>query len=457
MAAPSPKWRRVTGATGPVPRPRHGHRVVAIKELMIIFGGGNEGIVDELHVYNTATNQWFIPAVRGDIPPGCAAYGFICDGTRILVFGGMVEYGKYSNDLFELQASRWEWKKLKPKPPKNGPQPCPRLGHTLCLIGNKCYLFGGLANDSEDPKNNIPRILQPKKVEFMKKVRLTTKCKSEEKILVLTLWRAFLLPVRLPAKVEISFNYLEINAINAVDHTQVVIETEKLSHHLKLMSFEDLEQVVSHVTASLKKIFPDSSPGKLLKKNSPELQERIKKITSALDEQTNANQGPCGGYSETYAALCDYNGFPFKEEIQWDVDTIYHSQNTKEFNLLDFSHLDSRDVALSVAALAFNQWFTKLFSKDLRLSPDVIEQVLYVISLSSKLEELVLENAGMKFDAGQKIALALEENFHPVLHTVNLSNNQLEDRGVSALSQQFEKLSKGLKYLNLSRTSLTTK
>ncbi|XP_032893953.1 host cell factor 2 [Amblyraja radiata] len=159
MAAPSPKWRRVTGATGPVPRPRHGHRVVAIKELMIIFGGGNEGIVDELHVYNTATNQWFIPAVRGDIPPGCAAYGFICDGTRILVFGGMVEYGKYSNDLYELQASRWEWKKLKPKPPKNGPQPCPRLGHTLCLVGNKCYLFGGLANDSEDPKNNIPRYL----------------------------------------------------------------------------------------------------------------------------------------------------------------------------------------------------------------------------------------------------------------------------------------------------------
>uniref|UniRef100_UPI00398EE20B host cell factor 1-like isoform X2 n=1 Tax=Pristiophorus japonicus TaxID=55135 RepID=UPI00398EE20B len=106
-----------------------------------------------------ATNQWFIPAVRGDIPPGCAAYGFICDGTRILVFGGMVEYGKYSNDLYELQASRWEWKKLKPKPPKNGAQPCPRLGHTLCLVGNKCYLFGGLANDSEDPKNNIPRYL----------------------------------------------------------------------------------------------------------------------------------------------------------------------------------------------------------------------------------------------------------------------------------------------------------
>uniref|UniRef100_A0A674GD44 Host cell factor 1 n=1 Tax=Taeniopygia guttata TaxID=59729 RepID=A0A674GD44_TAEGU len=155
----TPRWKRVVGWAGPVPRPRHGHRAVAIKELIVVFGGGNEGIVDELHVYNTATNQWFIPAVRGDIPPGCAAYGFVCDGTRLLVFGGMVEYGKYSNDLYELQASRWEWKRLKAKTPKNGPPPCPRLGHSFSLVGNKCYLFGGLANDSEDPKNNIPRYL----------------------------------------------------------------------------------------------------------------------------------------------------------------------------------------------------------------------------------------------------------------------------------------------------------
>ena len=82
-------------------------------------------------IYFSATNQWFVPAVRGDIPPGCAAYGFVCDGTRILVFGGMTEYGKYSNELYELQASRWEWRRLKPKPPKNHPMPCPRLGMSM--------------------------------------------------------------------------------------------------------------------------------------------------------------------------------------------------------------------------------------------------------------------------------------------------------------------------------------
>jgi hypothetical protein len=59
----------------------------------------------------TATNQWFVPATKGDIPPGCAAYGFVVDGTRILVFGGMVEYGKYSNELYELQVSSCDFSK----------------------------------------------------------------------------------------------------------------------------------------------------------------------------------------------------------------------------------------------------------------------------------------------------------------------------------------------------------
>ena len=59
-----PCWKRVVGWTGPVPRPRHGHRAVAIKELMVVFGGGNEGIVDELHVYNTGQFTYTVVVVH---------------------------------------------------------------------------------------------------------------------------------------------------------------------------------------------------------------------------------------------------------------------------------------------------------------------------------------------------------------------------------------------------------
>lgn len=32
-------------------------------------------------------------------------------------------------------------------------------GHSFSLWMNKVFLFGGLANDSDDPKNNIPRFV----------------------------------------------------------------------------------------------------------------------------------------------------------------------------------------------------------------------------------------------------------------------------------------------------------
>ncbi|XP_070143746.1 host cell factor-like [Drosophila kikkawai] len=108
----------------------------------------------------SVTNQWYVPVLKGDVPNGCAAYGFVVEGTRMFVFGGMIEYGKYSNDLYELQATKWEWRKMYPESPDGGGMsPCPRLGHSYTMVGDKIFLFGGLANESDDPKNNIPKYL----------------------------------------------------------------------------------------------------------------------------------------------------------------------------------------------------------------------------------------------------------------------------------------------------------
>ena len=51
------KWRKINNTTGPTPQSRHGHKAVAIKELVIIFGGGNDGIMDTLHVLNTGNKM----------------------------------------------------------------------------------------------------------------------------------------------------------------------------------------------------------------------------------------------------------------------------------------------------------------------------------------------------------------------------------------------------------------
>uniref|UniRef100_A0A671U0K3 CARMIL C-terminal domain-containing protein n=1 Tax=Sparus aurata TaxID=8175 RepID=A0A671U0K3_SPAAU len=161
-----------------------------------------------------------------------------------------------------------------------------------------------------------------------------------------------------------------------------------------------------------------------------------------------------GGFSETYSALCDYNGISCKEEVQWDVDTIYHSQDNREFNLLDFSHLESRDLAVIVASMAYNTWFTKLYCKDLRIGSEVTEQVLHTVSKSSSLEEITLENAGLKSDFPQKMSAALSENPASVIHSLNLAHNSLDNQGVVSLSQALcssDEYSNSLLHLDLSK------
>ncbi|XP_061301474.1 capping protein, Arp2/3 and myosin-I linker protein 2 isoform X2 [Pezoporus flaviventris] len=306
-------------------------------------------------------------------------------------------------------------------------------------------------------QESITAFLGTKEVLLVMSVQLQVKSKYDDYILVLTPWRAYVLPVTLPVRVHSSFSFLEVREMTVQEPSLVVIETDTASHAFQFMSSDDLEQLVIHVTMSLKKVFPDSSPGTLLKNFPPNLYERIQWITDSLEEMLQSSPAPCGGFSETYAALCDYNGFAFREEIQWDVDNIYHSQDCREFNLLDFSHLESRDVALSVAALSFNLWFTKLSCKDFRLNQEISEQLLYMLSKSVTLEELVLENSGLKADFAQKMAQALSNHPDSVLHTINLDGNQLEDRGIAAFSRHVERCPKGLQSLSLARTMLTAK
>ncbi|ETE61531.1 hypothetical protein L345_12716 [Ophiophagus hannah] len=96
-----------------------------------------------------------------------------------------------------------------------------------------------------------------------------------------------------------------------------------------------------------------------------------------------------------------------------------------------------RDMALCVASLSFNQWFTKLNCKDFKLNQVILEEILLVLRKSVTLEELELENCGLKCDFAQQMALVLQEYPDSALNSLNLSRNLLEDRGMMALCQSF--------------------
>ena len=135
-----------------------------MRGLILLFGGGDGGVIDDLLVYSTENGNWFQPSTNGQVPSGVAAFGMAADGTRIIIHGGMQEYGKLTNVMYELQASKWEWKKLDQKVSKGlKAPPTARMCHSFNTLGgsngiptiDKIVLFGGVRNHAEQPEKNF--------------------------------------------------------------------------------------------------------------------------------------------------------------------------------------------------------------------------------------------------------------------------------------------------------------
>ncbi|XP_037371809.1 capping protein, Arp2/3 and myosin-I linker protein 2 [Talpa occidentalis] len=306
-------------------------------------------------------------------------------------------------------------------------------------------------------RGEITRFLWPKAAELLLKTWLPQREGAERgHVLALLPWRAYLLHTCLPLRVDCTFSYLEVQAM-ALQETppQVTFELESLPELvLEFPGVAALEQLAQHVAAAIRKVFPHSTLGKLFRRPTPpSMLARLER--SVHPSEATAPSRPCGGFVETYEALCDYNGFPFREEIQWDVDTIYHRQGCRHFCLGDFSHLSSRDLALSVAALSYNLWFQCLSCVDMKLSLEVLEQILHVMSQSSHLEELVLETCGLRGDFVRRLARVLAEHPSSGLRELSLAGNLLDDRGMAALSKHLEHRPGALRRLSLAQTGLT--
>ncbi|XP_033613792.1 capping protein, Arp2/3 and myosin-I linker protein 2 [Fukomys damarensis] len=304
-------------------------------------------------------------------------------------------------------------------------------------------------------RGEITRFLWPKEAELLLKTWLPQEGAERSHVLALLRWRAYLLHTCIPLRVDCTFSYLEVRAM-ALQETppQVTFELESLPELvLEFPGVATLEQLAQHVASAIKKVFPRSALGKLFRKPTPA--SMLARLERSSPSESTALSSPCGGFLETYEALCDYNGFPFREEIQWDVDTVYHHQGCRQFSLGDFSHLGSRDLALSVAALSYNLWFRCLSCVDMKLSLEVSEQILHMMGQSSHLEELVLETCGLRGDFVRRLAQALAGHSSSGLRELSLAGNLLDDRGMAALSRHLEHRPGALRRLNLAQTGLT--
>uniref|UniRef100_A0A1B6IVX5 CARMIL pleckstrin homology domain-containing protein n=1 Tax=Homalodisca liturata TaxID=320908 RepID=A0A1B6IVX5_9HEMI len=327
--------------------------------------------------------------------------------------------------------------------------------------------------------NESVKALLGKRVKILLKnvVRLETKGdKTENRVLVFSPCRLFLLTAKVPTRIDYHFHYLEIQAIESKRNNQLSLTVGD-----KIWSFltnedpgsSEVDAMVQALATAIRNIFPTVPLTHIIRKVEVVPAKRIAHLRES--EFTRASEvrglGPCDGFSTQYACMCDYHTMPYREEVAWDVDTIYLSHDTRELCLRDFDHLDPKDLVPIISALEYNTWFTKLRASHIKLTHEALDRILHIMKKNLTIEELYLDNLAVKWEFAHKLSLSLIANNNTPLHTLDLSNNMIEDKGASSLcgivaklcqgashlSTPLSKVSKGLIHLNVSHCSLTSK
>ncbi|XP_032591388.1 F-actin-uncapping protein LRRC16A isoform X4 [Drosophila grimshawi] len=294
-------------------------------------------------------------------------------------------------------------------------------------------------------------------------VKLETKGdKTENRVLVFTPVRVYLLSAKVPTKIECHFHYLDIVGVESKKSTHFSIITSDRPYSFATTGdagnfSSNADVILTDLASAIKQIFPTVPLKYIIKKIDIQPPERETIFSEEFRPSDPRNVGPCGGFSAQYACMCDFHGVPYREEVAWDVDTIYLSHDTRLLNLRDFDHLEPKDLMAIVSALEYNTFFRGLKVAHMRLSHETLERILHVLRRSMWLEELHLEALGLRWDFLSKLSTSVISNNSPAIRTIDLSHNIIEDKGAIHLSGPIAKVSKGLCKLALAHCGLTSK
>lgn len=305
-----------------------------------------------------------------------------------------------------------------------------------------------------------------------RKVKLTLKVlvraetkgeKTENRVLAFASCRLFVLTVKVPTRVDQHFHYLDVQGIESRKPNQLCLTVcDRVYTYYTTQdesSSHEVDTMVLSLGTALKNIFPSVPLTHIIRKVDIQPAHRLVGLEE-LERATaggTRDMGPCGGFSTQYMCMCDYHAIPYREEVAWDVDTIYLSHDTRELYLHDFDYLEQKDLIPIISALEYNAWFRKLRCSHSKLSHEAIERILHILSKSLSIEELYLDNIGAKAEFANKLSLALLSNSNIPLQKLDLSHNPLEDKGAVHISNPIGRQAKGLSYLNLSVCGLTGK
>uniref|UniRef100_G1N686 Kelch domain containing 4 n=1 Tax=Meleagris gallopavo TaxID=9103 RepID=G1N686_MELGA len=162
----SKTWEQIKAPGGP--SGRSGHRMVACKRQLMVFGGFHESTRDyiyynDVYAFNLDSFTWskLAPSGIGPAPRSGCQMATTPEGS-IVIYGGYskqrvkkdVDKGTLHTDMFLLKTEgsgkeedKWVWSRLNP----SGVKPTPRSGFSVAIgPNNRSLLFGGVHDEEEE-------------------------------------------------------------------------------------------------------------------------------------------------------------------------------------------------------------------------------------------------------------------------------------------------------------------
>ncbi|XP_066913614.1 F-actin-uncapping protein LRRC16A-like isoform X2 [Clytia hemisphaerica] len=303
------------------------------------------------------------------------------------------------------------------------------------------------------------------KIIFVRKCKFEGKHdKPDNKILAITSYRVYVISKKSSqAKVDFSFHLLDLITLDGSKpltlSAQVNAGDKQFQYTFSFVSQDDVDRCISYVKALLKKNLLDANVDKQLsiKVESEEKQQLIRNQTNVIVQSFASSEEQCGGLAQAYLFLADYyNQLPIAE-IVWDINKIYGSHSSKDFKLEDFDHLEQRELVPLVAALGYNAWFEKLIVKNTKLTNELADTIIKVVKRTSSIEEVIIVNCHLNKEHAHRLSQAITTNPNKVLKRIDLSRNNIEEKGVSGFAGAFSLLSYGFEEINFSHSGITPK
>eukprot|EP01113_Clastostelium_recurvatum_P029454 TRINITY_DN3553_c0_g1_i11.p1 TRINITY_DN3553_c0_g1~~TRINITY_DN3553_c0_g1_i11.p1 ORF type:complete len:1136 (+),score=267.47 TRINITY_DN3553_c0_g1_i11:86-3493(+) len=258
------------------------------------------------------------------------------------------------------------------------------------------------------------------------------KKKPEERIIVLGNFRFYLF--KSGGKLVHEVHNVDLKEISSPAPNELILSCSNATTPLYkiksvLLDQPQCEQLFRRLYQSYVTSFPGvpSLDAPKLSANPP---ERLEQILYSLGPSL-GTIGPCGGFSTTYKAQCDYMGVPALLSLCWDVDQVLPKNRITEFNLSEYHGVQEKDIKPIIKTLESNSHFTTIRFEHCRLPPDAITQLGELLTRNPYISTVSLIHNGA--DNLQPFFTHLTKRFGALTH-LDLSGNHIDGKAATALA-----------------------